>query len=93
LRRKEPGSNAGVKAPEDRHRVGQSYAALRRGKKYAQRDAVLFEYSYVRCIRTNRWKSVMRTDGWPAELFDLKNEPGERKTSLIRRRAGSGGAA
>jgi len=72
----------GVTAPNDPRRVGQSYAPLLRGQPYRQRDQVFFEYEYVRSVRTNRWKYVERADGWPSELFDLSQDPGEAKDVL-----------
>ena len=36
-------------------------------------------YGYCPCIRTNDWKFVHRTEGFPSELYDLANDPGERR--------------
>ena len=37
------------------------------------------EYQYCRMIRDEDWKYVQRTEGFPSELYDLRNDPGERK--------------
>jgi arylsulfatase A-like enzyme len=72
----------GVQPPEDRHRPGSSYAPLLRAQPYRERDEVCFEYEYVRAIRTKRWKYIHRVEGWPSELFDMQNDPGEERNIL-----------
>jgi choline-sulfatase len=72
----------GVRAPEDRHRAGDSYAGLLRGESQADRGELYFEYAYVRAIRTRRWKYIERAEGWPSELFDLQKDPGEERNIL-----------
>jgi arylsulfatase A-like enzyme len=68
----------GVKAPADRKRPGRSYLPLLEGKRVAWRDRLFFEYSYVRGIRTERYKLIVRTKEWPSELYDLESDPGEK---------------
>jgi arylsulfatase A-like enzyme len=42
-------------------------------------EAVYGEYAYCRCIRTKSGKFIHRTEGFPGELYDLANDPGERR--------------
>jgi len=58
---------------------GSSYAPLLAAKKPPWRNVVYGEYQYTRMIRTERWKYVRRSEGFPSELFDLDNDPGERR--------------
>ncbi len=59
--------------------AGQSYASLLRGgAKTLRRDALFFEYSGVRAIRTEKWKYVTRHEG-PEELYNLEADPGETR--------------
>ncbi len=69
----------GVNAPADRKRPGRSYVPLLEGKRVAWRDRLFFEYSFVRGIRTERYKLVVRTKEWPSELYDLERDPGEKQ--------------
>jgi arylsulfatase A-like enzyme len=69
----------GVKAPADSRRPGQSYVPFLRGEEPAWRDAIFFEYSYVRGVRAGRWKLTLRAGGFPGELYDLLYDPEERK--------------
>lgn len=73
---------AGVKAPKDPYRVGDSYAALLRGQRHRERNELFFEYSYMRAVRTKRWKYIQRADNWPSQLFDLEKDPGEERSIL-----------
>ena len=76
---------------------GRSWKALAAGKKVRWRKAWFYEYNYekqfpytpnVRGIRTDRWKYMHypHGDGGPdrhkAELYDLKNDPGERRNLI-----------
>lgn len=72
----------GVKAPNDKRRVGRSYAGFLRGENPAWRNRLYFEYSYVRGIRTENLKYVERTKEWPSELFDLETDPGESRNAI-----------
>jgi arylsulfatase A-like enzyme len=59
---------------------GRSYAALLEGREIADwPEAVYGEYAYCRCIRTKSGKFIHRTEGFPGELYDLANDPGERR--------------
>ncbi|MDX2180298.1 MAG: hypothetical protein SFV18_11960, partial [Bryobacteraceae bacterium] len=72
----------GVKAPEDRARVGRSYAPMLRGDKPRWTNRLYFEYSMVRAVRTETDKYVERTKEWPSEYFDLEHDPGEKENRL-----------
>ncbi len=67
----------GAAAEPDPRRVGRSYADILRGTQPARRNEVFFEYGYTRAARTANLKYVERSDGWPNELFDLEDDPGE----------------
>lgn len=71
-----------LEPPVDDGRVGRSYSHLLTGEGGEWEDEIYFEYEYVRGIRTERWKYVERTPEWPSELFDLKNDPVERRNVL-----------
>jgi arylsulfatase A-like enzyme len=71
-----------LKAPKDEKRVGRSYSRYLLGEEGDWEDELYFEYEYVRGIRTNRWKYVERTPEWPSELFDLVNDPVERRNVI-----------
>lgn len=77
---------------------GRSVADMVQGKADSWRQGILYYYNYekqfpytpnVRALRTDRWKYIRypHGDGSPdrhlRELYDLKNDPGER-TNLIR---------
>ena len=42
-------------------------------------DVVFYEFENTRAVRTADWKYVHRFPKGPDELYDLKNDPGERK--------------
>jgi arylsulfatase A-like enzyme len=83
----------GIPAPRDPKSPGVSYAPVLRGRGAPAGRTLFFEYSYVRAIRTNRWKFVQRAEGHPNELFDLASDPGERQnqSGQPRGRAASAG--
>ena len=58
---------------------GRSYAGLLQGAEAEWENVVYGEYQYCRMIRDEDWKYVQRTEGFPSELYDLRNDPGERK--------------
>ncbi len=67
----------GIEAEPDPQRVGRSYAPFLRGESPAWPAELYFEFAYVRSIRTENLKYVERAEGWPNELFDLEDDPGE----------------
>jgi len=59
---------------------GRSYAAALRGETIDDWDDTVYgEYQYCRMIRETDWKLIRRTEGFPSELYDLTNDPGERE--------------
>ncbi len=66
--------------PEKNNLPGLSFASLLQGKKNKERENVVIydEYGPVRMIRNHEWKYVHRYPYGPHELYDLKNDPGER---------------
>ena len=62
-------------APES---PGRNFAPVLRGEPVTWDNAVFYEFENVRAVRTERWKYVERIHQEPNELFDLKNDPGER---------------
>ena len=75
----------GMDVPDDPRLPGTSFAGVLEGARDELRDEVVVydEYGPVRMIRTREWKYVRRFgvaggDG-PDQLFDLANDPGERK--------------
>ena len=63
---------------------GTSFLPLLTGEKQQVRDDVVIydEYGSVRMIRTKEYKYVCRIPGGPDELYDLKNDPGERNNLI-----------
>jgi arylsulfatase A-like enzyme len=60
---------------------GSSFRAVLEGTAPAGHEAVVVydEYGPVRMVRTRDWKYVHRYPDGPHELFDLANDPGERR--------------
>ena len=70
------------KAPKDWKSPGRSFAAMLRGKELPGVDwknEVFYEFENVRAIRTAEWKFVKRFNQRPNELYNLKDDPDERK--------------
>jgi len=67
------------KAPRKPRLPGRSYAETLNGKHQEWNDVVFFEYENTRAIRTSEWKYISRFPDGPNELYDLKNDPGERR--------------
>jgi len=61
---------------------GRSFAPVLQGKSIAWDDVVFYEFENVRAVRTADWKYVERIHQAPNELYDLKNDPGERKNLI-----------
>ena len=64
-----------------RPRPGRSFSALLEGRALRRDDAVVVydEYGPVRMLRTREWKYVHRYPDGPHELYDLRNDAGERR--------------
>jgi arylsulfatase A-like enzyme len=68
----------GVETPPDPQRRGRSFAPFLRGEDLPNwPQELFFEFGYVRAVRTENLKYVERSEGWPSELFDLEDDPGE----------------
>jgi arylsulfatase A-like enzyme len=58
---------------------GRSYAPALAGGEPDWDDEVVFsEYEDTRSVQTRDWKLIRREPGGPNELYDLRNDPGER---------------
>ena len=71
----------GLTYSETRSKPGRSFSALLQGgASSGDREVVVFdEYGPVRMVRTREWKYVHRYPDGPHELFDLVEDPGERR--------------
>ena len=88
----------GLEMPGDPLRPGRSFRPALLGETDdAQDEVVIFdEYGPVRMIRTQEWKYVHRYPYGPHELYDLVNDPDERKEPRrrkIEKRTGEGDAS
>ena len=72
---------AGLPIPQDRNLPGASFLPLLRGEEMAERESVVIydEYGPVRMVRTKEWKYIHRHSDGPHELYDLVNDPDERR--------------
>jgi len=70
--------------PEGENLPGRSFLPVWLGKEEEGRDSVIIydEYGPVRMIRTREWKYVHRYPYGPHELYDLVNDPNERKNLI-----------
>jgi arylsulfatase A-like enzyme len=71
-----------AKLPEKPPLPGRSFAPALRGKEGKWDDVVFYEFENTRAIRTVEWKYVYRFPKGPDELYDLKNDPGEKKNLI-----------
>ena len=67
--------------PTGRNLPGSSFLPLLRGEEMKERESVVIydEYGPVRMVRTGDWKYVYRHSHGPHELYDLVNDPDERR--------------
>lgn len=72
---------AGLPPVEDQTLPGVSYLPVWLGQQEEAREEVVVydEYGPVRMVRTRRWKYVHRYPYGPHELFDLAEDPDERR--------------
>jgi arylsulfatase A-like enzyme len=66
------------KIPQTPALPGKSFAAMLQNRPLTWEDVVHFEFENVRAIRTPEWKYIERIHESPNELYDLRNDPGER---------------
>ncbi|MBM4047954.1 MAG: sulfatase, partial [Planctomycetes bacterium] len=71
----------GLPIPQAPNLPGQSFLPLLRSQTMPEREAVVLfdEYGPVRMVRTKEWKYVYRHAHGPHELYDLVNDPDERR--------------
>ena len=81
----------GLETPADPLRPGRSFQPALLGETDdAQDEVVIFdEYGPVRMIRTQEWKYVHRYPYGPHELYDLVNDPDERKNLVDEKSKGA----
>jgi arylsulfatase A-like enzyme len=67
--------------PEGRNLPGRSFVPALEGSGEAGDEFVVVydEYGPVRMIRTKEWKYVHRYPDGPHDLYDLRNDPDERR--------------
>lgn len=56
---------------------GRDYSPVLRGEEIDWENEVFYEYENLRCIRTEKWKLVIRFEEGYDELYDLENDPEE----------------
>ena len=73
--------------PADRNLPGTSFLPLLRDEGMEERESVVVfdEYGPVRMVRTHDWKYVYRHSHGPHELYDLANDPDERRNLVEER--------
>ncbi|MEW6358779.1 MAG: sulfatase-like hydrolase/transferase [Planctomycetota bacterium] len=71
----------GLPTPGDIPLPGSSFVPLLRGENMKERESVVIfdEYGPVRMVRTKEWKYVYRHAHGPHELYDMVNDPDERR--------------
>ena len=74
----------GLPDPNDDMSPGRSFVPALSGETNDAKDEIVIydEYGPVRMIRTQEWKYVHRYPYGPHELYDLVNDPGERKNLI-----------
>ena len=67
--------------PQDRNLPGRSFVPALLGTSAGDREEIVIydEYGPTRMIRSAKWKYVHRHPDGPHELYDLVNDPDERK--------------
>lgn len=69
----------GDRIPDEPKLPGRDYSAALRGERIDWDNAIYYEFENTRMIRTADWKYTRRFPDGPDELYDLKNDPGERR--------------
>jgi arylsulfatase A-like enzyme len=67
------------KIPDNPELPGRDYSAVLRGQQIEWDNLIYYEFENCRMIRRLDWKYTRRFPAGPDELYDLKNDPGERK--------------
>lgn len=61
---------------------GKSFAPTLLGKEMKWENVIYHEFENTRMIRTPDWKLTLRRPYGPDELYDMKNDPGERENLI-----------
>ncbi len=61
---------------------GRNFAPVLKGKSIPWTEEVFYEFENVRAIRTKDWKYIERIHETPNELYQLTQDPGERKNRI-----------
>lgn len=64
--------------------AGKSFAAVLKGEADTHRSAVICGYheAFDRCIRDETWSYIARPEGQPDELYNLADDPKERRNLI-----------
>ena len=66
--------------PQTPELPGRSYAPALVGERLRDWDGTIFhEYENTRMVRDDRWKYTWRFPAGPDELYDMQDDPGERR--------------
>lgn len=57
---------------------GRDYSALLKGREIDWENVIYYEFEDARMIRTADWKYTRRFPAGPDELYDLRQDPGEK---------------
>ncbi len=71
-------------APDTDAMHGRSFRSVLEGDTDTHRDAIIVGYHRAvdRCIRDERWSYIQRPDDEPDELYDLQEDPRERRNLI-----------
>ncbi len=65
--------------PDSPSSPGRDFGAVLRGKRITCENVVFYEFENTRAVRTPEWKYIHRHPDGPNELYDLRNDPGEKE--------------
>ncbi len=72
----------GDRIPRRPERPGRDYSAILQGRPVEWDNVIFYEFENTRMIRTPDWKYTRRFPNGPDELYDLRNDPGERRNLI-----------
>ena len=70
------------KIPDKPKLPGRDYSAVLRDQQTEWENVIYYEFENSRMIRTPDWKYTRRFPDGPDELYDLRNDPSERKNLI-----------